>query len=178
MSMNMTTITRRIIKGLLGLLAGAAVHMSALAGTITYYHNDLAGSPIAATNSSGQVLWREGYRPYGERTTNSAASSSNDVWFTSRRQDVETGLVYMGARYYDPVTGRFASTDPKGFDDNNVHSHNRYAYANNNPYRYADPDGAQALPALSPPPTAATTPPPGLQGKPSEAQQLRALEGF
>ena len=41
--------------------------------------------------------------------------------------------------------------DPVGVDENNVHSHNRYAYANNNPYKFVDPDGrvAQlALPAM------------------------------
>ena len=45
----------------------------------------------------------------------------------------------MQARYYDPVIGRFYSNDPIGFRD--VHSFNRYAYANNNPYKYVDPDG-------------------------------------
>ncbi|WP_440055935.1 RHS repeat-associated core domain-containing protein [Pseudoalteromonas sp. T1lg65] len=45
----------------------------------------------------------------------------------------------MQARYYDPVIGRFYSNDPLGFRD--VHSFNRYAYANNNPYKYVDPDG-------------------------------------
>jgi len=45
----------------------------------------------------------------------------------------------MQARYYDPVIGRFYSNDPIGFRD--VHSFNRYAYANNNPYRYSDPTG-------------------------------------
>jgi RHS repeat-associated protein len=111
------------------------------ASTITYYHNDLAGSPVAATNASGQVIWRESYRPYGERLTNSAASTDNKIYFTSRRQDAETGLVYMGARYYDPVIGRFISTDPKQFDEQNPQLFNRYAYANNNPYKYRDPDG-------------------------------------
>jgi RHS repeat-associated protein len=111
------------------------------ASTITYYHNDLAGSPVAATNASGQVIWRESYRPYGERLTNSAASTDNKIYFTSRRQDAETGLVYMGARYYDPVIGRFISTDPKQFDEENPHLFNRYAYANNNPYKYNDPTG-------------------------------------
>src|SRR6266496_6682586 len=73
------------------------------ASTITYYHNDLLGSPVVATNASGQVIWRESYRPYGERLTNDPNSASNKMWFTSRRQDAETGLVYMGVRYYDPV---------------------------------------------------------------------------
>ena len=45
----------------------------------------------------------------------------------------------MQARYYDPVIGRFYSNDPIGFRD--VHSFNRYAYANNNPYKYTDPTG-------------------------------------
>ena len=45
----------------------------------------------------------------------------------------------MQARYYDPVIGRFYSNDPQGFRD--VHSFNRFAYANNNPYKYVDPDG-------------------------------------
>jgi hypothetical protein len=45
----------------------------------------------------------------------------------------------MQARYYDPVIGRFYSNDPIGFRD--VHSFNRYAYANNNPFKYVDPTG-------------------------------------
>jgi len=48
----------------------------------------------------------------------------------------------MQARYYDPVIGRFYSNDPIGFRD--VHSFNRYAYANNNPYKYTDPTGMDA----------------------------------
>ena len=38
--------------------------------------------------------------------------------------------------------------DPVGVDENNVHSHNRYAYANNNPYKFVDPDGRVAFFAL------------------------------
>jgi len=48
----------------------------------------------------------------------------------------------MQARYYDPVIGRFYGNDPVGF--NNVHNFNRYAYANNNPYTFVDPDGKWA----------------------------------
>ena len=47
----------------------------------------------------------------------------------------------MQARYYDPVIGRFYSNDPVGFKG--VHSFNRYSYANNNPYKYIDPDGRE-----------------------------------
>lgn len=125
------------------MIAAALSSLFATAGTITYFHNDLLGSPIAATNASGQVIWRESYRPYGERLTNDANDSANNVWFTSRRQDAETGLVYMGARYYEPVVGRFMGVDPKLPDEANPHSFNRYAYANNNPLKYTDPDGRE-----------------------------------
>jgi RHS repeat-associated protein len=133
----------RVLRGAAAALA-AMVSAVAMAGTVTYYHNDLAGSPVVATNESGSVIWRESYRPYGERTVNSVAASGNKVWFTSRRHDAETGLVYMGARYYDPVVGRFISTDPIRFDEKNLHTFNRYAYANNNPYRYRDTNGLWA----------------------------------
>jgi uncharacterized protein RhaS with RHS repeats len=51
----------------------------------------------------------------------------------------------MQARYYDPVIGRFYSNDPVGalghLGQGNVQGFNRYAYANNNPYKFTDPDG-------------------------------------
>jgi RHS repeat-associated protein len=65
------------------------------------------------------------------------------VSFHGKEADA-TGLQYFGARYYDPVLGRFLGVDPAGFDEGNVHSVNRYAYGNNNPYRFRDPDGRQA----------------------------------
>jgi hypothetical protein len=43
------------------------------------------------------------------------------------------------------VIGRFISTDPKQFDEENPHLFNRYAYANNNPYKYHDPDGQMSV---------------------------------
>ena len=50
----------------------------------------------------------------------------------------------MQQRYYDPIIGRFYSNDPVGFTASNPMMFNRYAYANNNPYKYTDPDGRQA----------------------------------
>lgn len=145
LQMSFLMTTRQWLKALvlfawLGLSQGQALAQV----TVTYFHNDISGTPLAATDSAGNLVWKETYRPYGERLTNSPASSGNGVWFTSKPQDARTGLVYMGARYYDPVIGRFMGTDPVGFVEGNVHSVNRYAYANNNPYRYVDPDGKYA----------------------------------
>jgi RHS repeat-associated protein len=57
-----------------------------------------------------------------------------------------TGLVYLGARWYSPEIGRFYGVDPVHFREAEAKSVNRYAYANNNPYRYVDPDGQIAIP--------------------------------
>ncbi|WP_052749323.1 RHS repeat-associated core domain-containing protein [Rheinheimera mesophila] len=47
----------------------------------------------------------------------------------------------MQQRYYDPVIGRFYSNDPVSFSASDPMLFNRYAYANNNPYKFVDPDG-------------------------------------
>jgi RHS repeat-associated protein len=53
--------------------------------------------------------------------------------------------MYMQARYYDPVIGRFYSNDPVSslghLSRGSVQGFNRYNYAYNNPYKYIDPDG-------------------------------------
>lgn len=122
-------------------LAGKAIAMYAASGAVsTYYHFDPAGSPIAATDTNGAVLWRENYRPYGDRLK-VQDGGSNTLWFAGKVQDVTTGLSYFGARFYDPALGRFMAVDPAGFVDTNLHSFNRYGYGNNNPLKFLDPDG-------------------------------------
>ncbi len=118
---------------------------SQAATTITYYHNDALGSPVAATDASGTVIWREQYRPFGETLRNETAADNNSRSFSGHVKDKETGLLYMGARFYDPQLGRFMAIDPQGFKIGNPQTFNRYAYANNNPYKYVDPDGEAAL---------------------------------
>lgn len=111
----------------------------------TYYHNDHLGSPVAATDERNELLWRAHYRPYGERQENPRDVPYGSRGYTGHVQDSSSGLVYMQARYYDPVVGRFLSIDPEGPQDGVPGSFNRYAYALNNPYRYVDPDGRNPL---------------------------------
>ena len=58
-----------------------------------------------------------------------------------RRRKVTAG--HFVQRYYDPTIGRFLSTDPMPADPNSGANFNSYRYANNNPYRFTDPDGRQ-----------------------------------
>ena len=119
------------------------LHMSQsfAAEKITYYHYDLLGSPIAATNEKGEVLWREEYSPYGNKLLNQDAMSDNVRGYTGHVHDTETGLTYMQARYFDPEIGRFMGVDPVEFHEDNPAYFNRYAYAGNNPYKYIDKTG-------------------------------------
>ena len=118
--------------------------------TLTFFHNDAAGTPLVATDASGNVLWKENYRPYGDKLNNQSGSSANKIGFAGKAYDSNTGLSYMGARYYDGVIGRFTGIDSKDFDQSNFHSFNRYNYANNNPYKFVDPDGRTPLLLLGP----------------------------
>lgn len=124
--------------------------LAASAQTVTFFHNDVSGSPIMATNASGSVLWKENYSPYGDKINRAPASADNKIGFHGKPHDDATGLSYMGARYYAPSLGRFTGIDPIDFQENNPHSFNRYAYANNNPYKYVDPDGKLPVLALIP----------------------------
>ena len=112
-------------------------------GELTYYHNDVLGSPIAASDQYGGLLWKEEYKPFGEKVIGLDAPST--VGYTGHQFDEGTGLTYMQARYYDPVVGRFYGVDPVGFQEDSIPSFNRYAYANNNPYKYVDPDGREVV---------------------------------
>ena len=123
----------------------------ALAETLTfttYYHNDHLGNPVAATDERGDLLWRAHFTPYGERYENPAANAFGTVGYTGHAQDKASGLVYMGARYYDPVIGRFMAVDPVGVVPTVPGSFNRYAYVQGNPYRFTDPNGAWAEDAV------------------------------
>ena len=100
---------------------------------------DANGSPISSTWAGGGLLFKENYQPYGLQLNGTATGYTNRA-FAGKTQD-KSDLIYMGGRYYNPLAARFLSIDPQEADPSDLHSLNRYAYANNNPYRYVDPDG-------------------------------------
>jgi len=63
--------------------------------------------------------------------------------FTGKEEDVETGLYYYGARYYDPRTSVWLSVDPKADE---MPGWSPYNYCFNNPIVLIDPDGAKPTP--------------------------------
>jgi|GEM_PF-1651165 len=114
--------------------AGLVPDSVATAPTTTYIHTDALLSPVAETNGTGTVTLRTRYEPYGKTLMPPVQGPG----YAGHVVDVSTGLSYMQQRYYDPLAGRFLSADPVPASPA---SFNRYWYANNNPYKYIDPDG-------------------------------------
>ncbi len=80
--------------------------------------------------------------PEGE---NPFLASRNRFSFTGYYLDLETGLYFAKARYYDPEVGRFTSQDSHFGELNDQPSLHRYTYARDNPLRYIDPSGHQSI---------------------------------
>jgi RHS repeat-associated protein len=125
------------------------------AGT-RYTTTDHLGSPRVVTNSSGAVVSRHDYMPFGVeigsttsgRTTTIGYGATDGVrdQFTGQQRDTETGLDYFNARYYSSSQARFTSCDPllASGDPRRPQTWNRYAYVLNNPLKLVDPTGMSA----------------------------------
>ena len=104
--------------------------------TLVGDHHGTAGLSVA--NTTRQVS-RRYTDPYGAPRGTAPASWAGDHGFLDKPVD-DTGLVSVGARYYDPALGRFVSVDPV-MDLADPQQWHGYAYANNNPITWSDPTG-------------------------------------
>ena len=108
--------------------------------TLVADHHGTAGLSIA--NTTRQVS-RRYTDPYGAPRGTAPASWAGDHGFLDKPVD-DTGLVQVGARYYDPALGRFISVDPV-MDLADPQQWHGYAYANNNPITWSDPTGLRPM---------------------------------
>ena len=106
--------------------------------SVSWLYGDHLGSTSA---SSGAASTSERYYAYGK--DRGTGNLPTDHRFTGQISDA-SGLVFMNARYYDPVLGSFLSPDTLVPEPGQPEGYNRYAYANGNPLRFSDPNGHQA----------------------------------
>ena len=107
-------------------------------GTETqYYHHDALGSTVNLTDGAGLTKVRYTLDPWGH-IRSQLGSSVNRQIFTGQEHDENTGLIYFGARYYDPDTGRFISQDSYLGEVGTPPSLHRYLYAYSNPIVWID----------------------------------------
>jgi RHS repeat-associated protein len=138
--MSMTNRIRRWV--VFGLLLGLslAVPMAQAAETVTYYYTNQQGTPLATADASGNIVSTSDYRPYGTQVMGSPEAGPG---YTGHVNDPDSGLVYMQARYYDAVVGRFLSADANDVEAGAIFSLSRYTYVSDNPVMRIDPDGRQ-----------------------------------
>jgi RHS repeat-associated protein len=113
--------------------------------TVTYHWPACDGNGNVAAlvaQANGSLSARYEYGPFGEtlRATCPMAKQ-NPFRFSTKYTDNETGLLYYGYRYYDPVTGRWPNRDPIGEDG----GFNLYKFVYNSPGNRIDPKGLNSL---------------------------------
>jgi RHS repeat-associated protein len=123
------------------------------AGTsaIKYALTDAQGSTRAVLNSSGTVLARHDYLPFGEeigsgiglRTSGQGfgATDTNRQKYGLTERDATTGLDHTWWRKYENLSGRWTSPDPLRGSMGDPQSFNAYNYAVNDPINLVDPAG-------------------------------------
>ena len=128
-------------------------------GAVLYFYRDHLGSVHTIANSSGTVLDRLAFDPFGSRRLSNysediSTSELNEVLnnagdrtlrgFTGHEHLDRTGVIHMNGRIYDPVIGRFLSADPIVQAATMSQSFNRYSYVFNNPLSFTDPNGYES----------------------------------
>ena len=116
-------------------------------GTEYFYLKNAQGDVTGLVDSSGTQVVAYTYDAWGNilSTTGSMAGSlgyTNPFRYRSYFYDTETGLYYLGSRYYNPETGRFINADNLiSGSKNGVSGNNVFSYCGNNPINKVDASG-------------------------------------
>ncbi|MGM1061297.1 LamG-like jellyroll fold domain-containing protein [Saccharothrix sp. Mg75] len=103
---------------------------------VTDQHTDLVG---VVDPASGAVTGSRTYSPFG--AVKASSGTRPGLGFQHQWTDPTSGNVNMGARWYQPGTGTFASRDTAALDPTDLSTANRHAYTPANPLGYTDPTG-------------------------------------
>lgn len=114
--------------------------------TNAWLHRDHLASVRVTSDASGALAKRQHYQAYGQMIgapTGPAANDGESKGYIGETRDDETGLLYLNARYYDPLLARFIQPDTLDPWLPGVGT-NRYSYSLNDPINKSDPSGHQA----------------------------------
>ena len=146
---------------------------SAPTGGTQYLFSDHEGSPRAITNSTGSVISRHDYAPFGEEIGTGGMRTSGQGYgagdnarqkYAGMESDDGSGMANTLWRKYDSSSGRWTSPDPytASMTIANPQSFNRYSYVGNDPVNMRDPSGLMTKEGQPDPDTAdAKDEPPG-----------------
>ena len=134
--------------------APAKLEVPDLALRIRYYHQDHLGSSSVMTDADGMLVEEAAFYPFGEARNEYRLRPIEEFYkFTQKERDEESDLHYFESRYLAAPLSRFITPDRKYADSEQLSREdfaaylarpqkcNLYAYVNNNPVRFVDPDG-------------------------------------
>jgi RHS repeat-associated protein len=101
----------------------------------------LTPDPADGTQQTAKVLQENDYYAFGYGIQSMQIVSpvtKNEYLYNHKELQEETGLYDYGARFYDPVTGRWGSVDPLAEKGRRF---SPYIYGQNSPVIMLDPDG-------------------------------------
>ncbi|MEE2042212.1 RHS repeat-associated core domain-containing protein [Nocardiopsis tropica] len=128
--------------------AGETVAVRDSEGKVSWIYGDHHGTgQLAIDSATGEVTQRR-FTAFGDDRGGGTGQWPDERGFVGGTNDESTGLTQLGARAYDAAIGRFISVDPV-LDLTDPQQMHGYAYANNNPVTYTDPDGLKVRKFLS-----------------------------
>ncbi|MFE2553760.1 RHS repeat domain-containing protein [Streptomyces sp. NPDC059355] len=109
-------------------------------GKITFLVADPQGTVSTQVDADTHAVVRRKTTVFGGPRGTAPTSWIGDKGFVGGVNDASTGLTHLGAREYDPATGRFISVDPL-FEADKPQTLGGYAYGESNPVLNSDPTG-------------------------------------
>jgi RHS repeat-associated protein len=110
------------------------------AWTPSFYGYDGGGNVRQLTSSAGAVTDSYEYDAYGNHWT-AEGTTPNNMLYRGEEWDPDLSLLYLRARYMNPLTGRFLSRDPEDGQLTDPKSLHKYLYAGGDPVNAFDPSG-------------------------------------
>jgi RHS repeat-associated protein len=107
---------------------------------LTWLLTDQINSTTVTVSEDGTLVSEVKYTAFGEvRSINGVMVT--DSRYTGQREEVEIGLYYYVARFYDPYLNRWIQPDTIVPEPYNSLDWDRYSYVGYNPVKYYDPSG-------------------------------------
>ena len=130
------------------------VHLPLFYELTKYVHGTFQGSGGVVSRPDGSVDAEVAYDAWGAaRDATNWTEPVDDVTlvelgtgFTGHPAELDSGLVNMGGRMYDPALGRFVQRDPIVANSANGADYNKFSYVRNRPLRLVDPTGYEPGP--------------------------------
>ena len=121
---------------------GKAVYQPTTGGfEYEYYLGDNLGNTrvtFGTKSGTANLYQTDDYYPFGMEVNSYTLLPKNEYLYNKKELQEELNQYDYGARFYDPITGRWNVVDPMAEEDRRT---TPYAYTFDDPVRHTDPDG-------------------------------------